>query len=188
MSQMMTVEGYHLENRTGNSSKFYTVLIADNGVVVLNWGRIGTQGQSKIQSLPSRADAEAVGKRQVYSKQTRGYMAVADAVKFTVETVTVEAAASNDAPHRLLWAFGEARTSPQFEGEKESVTSHYDDLLVKAQALMDGASDRDFGEVVAEYEELKSTWAEISNKHDQTKITLELTEQMLGQRIMSGAL
>lgn len=182
------VEGWYLENRTGNHSKFYTVLIAENGVVVTAWGRIGTAGQSKIQRLPTPADAEALGRRQAYSKQAGGYSVLTNAFRFTIGEALLDEACQRDAAELLTRAFHAAQNDPQFEVEKKSVTSHYDQFVEKAQRLLTGAGDRAFDEVYAEFEELETAWQAINDKHDEAAVTIGLTRQKLHQRLMSGAL
>lgn len=182
------VEGWYLENRTGTHSKFYTVLIADNGVCVMAWGRIGTVGQKKIQKLPSLEDAKALGLRQVYSKQSGGYSMITSEFRFTIDEALLDECCQRDVSGPLTQQFHDARREPQYEGEKKSVTTHYDDFVDKAQRLLGGASERPFEEVFAEFQELKEAWEAISEKHDEAAITISLTKQMLSQRLMSGAL
>lgn len=182
------VTGWYLENRIGNHSKFYTVLIAENGVCVLNWGRIGANGQFKIQMLGSHTDAKALGLRQVYSKQSTGYSLLTDEFKFAIDQAELEKACRIDNAAQLTRAFAKAQLEPQYEGEKKSVLAHYDDFVTKAQALLNGASKRPFDDVYAEFEELEASWQAISDKHDDAAVTISLTRQTLHQRLMSGAL
>lgn len=188
MSVQVPTTGWYLENRVGSHKKFYTVLIAENGVVVTAWGRIGTQGQSKIQKFPEFKDAEALGKRQVYSKQTGGYSALAEDFKLTIDSDVLNAACQNESPAILTRLFHEARNNPQFAGDTEVVLKHYEDFVKKAQRLLDTAGDRNFEEVFNEFDELKTTWKTISDKHDEVAVTVNLAEQLLSQRLMSGAL
>jgi predicted DNA-binding WGR domain protein len=187
MSNTIAVQGWHLENRIGSHRKFYTVLIAENGVVVTAWGRIGTAGQSKIQKLPY-ADAEALGLRQVYSKQTGGYTVIVDKFKFALEEEALLEAARRSITAPLTRAFHDAVRDPKFEGDKEVVLKHYDDLVIKAQRMLGEASERPFDEVYAEFEELERAWQAIKDKHDETAITIDLTKQTLARSLMSGNL
>lgn len=181
------VTGWHLENRTGSHNKFYTVLIAENGVVVTAWGAIGSAGQSKIQKTTLK-DAEALGKRQVYSKLTRGYSTKADEFKFTIEEDALNEACRRTMTQPLTRAFHQALRDPQYEGDKQVVLKHYDDFVDKAQRLLNEAGDRSFEEVYAEFEELEKAWAEISDKHAEAEVTVSLTKQLLSQKLMSGSL
>lgn len=182
------VVGYHLENRIGNHLKFYTVLIADNGVVVTAWGRIGTRGQNRIQKFAALGDAEALGMRQVYAKQTGGYAVVTSSFKFAIEADALNAACQRGQGDDLTQRFHRALREPQYEGDKQVVMKHYDDFVDRAQRLMNEASTRTFEQVYAEFEELEKAWSAISDKHDQAEATISLTKQMLSQRLMSGTL
>lgn len=183
------VIGWHLEyrNEAANSKKFYTVLIADNGVVVTAWGRIGTAGQSKIQKTVPEA-ADNLGRRQLFSKRAKGYATVHADVKFTMdEDVLIQACESNSA-YTLTRAFFDAVRQPEFDGDKATVASHYDEFVNKAQRLLDGAADQPFDSVYGQYEELTEAWNGISEKHDEAAVTITLLRQLLEQRLMSGAL
>ena len=181
------VVGYHLTNTQANHYKFYTVLIAGN-IVVTAWGRIGTQGQSKIQKLPSYDDAESIGLRQVYAKQSKGYEPQAKGVKFMVDDKVLAESASQDNTGPLTRAFFKAMNDPEFEGDKQAVAKHYDEFVAKAQSLLDSASTRNFEEVHNAFEELEVAWNAISDKHAEAEITVSFLRQTLAQRLMSGAL
>lgn len=180
--------GWYLENRIGNHKKFYTVLIAENGVVVTAWGRIGQAGQSKIQKFPSLKDAEALGKRQVYAKQTGGYSVIEDEFKFTITNDILNTACAQDSAPMLLRQFAQARTEPKFQGDSQVVMKHYEDFAGRAQALLNTAAERPFDEVYAEYEELEAAWKVLRDKHDEVAVTVSLTSQTLHQRLLSGSL
>lgn len=188
--QQIVVTGWYMEYRdpTNNHHKFYTVLVAENGVLVTNWGRIGATGQSSIKKLPSQEDAYVLGQRQVFAKRAKGYVAVHEDVKFTLaESVTVEAAELNVA-YYMTRPFFAAAAEPQYEGDKKAVSAHYDEFVERAQKLMSEASTRPFDAVYAEFEELQEAWQAISDKHDEAKVTIDLTTQLLNQRLMSGSL
>ena len=184
----ITVTGYYAEYREGTSSKFYTSLVADNGVVVTNWGRIGSEGQSKIQKLPTREDAEAIAMRQFFSKKAKGYTALTEDLIFAVEDESLNRACESNDSRYLTRAFGQARTSPQFENDKRAVSAHYEDFVARAQKLMTDAADQPFETVWAQFQELKAAWEEIDSQHAQAKITLDVTTAKLNARLMSGAL
>lgn len=188
MGVQVPVTGWYLENRTANHNKCYTVLISENGVVVAAWGAIGSKGQSKIQKFAELKDAEALGKRQVYSKQTGGYSVIVEDFKFSIDSDVLNEACQRSTTAPLVQAFTKARLEPQYEGDKQVVLKHYEDFVKKAQRLMDTADDRNFEEVWIEFEELEAAWKAISDQHDKTAVTLDLTRQMLSQRLMSGAL
>jgi predicted DNA-binding WGR domain protein len=180
--------GWFLENRTGNHSKFYTVLVADNGLCLLNWGRIGTDGQFKLQKFATLEDAKALGLRQVYSKQSAGYTMLTDGFRFTIDEAEVDSACRYTKFSSLAHAFAKAQLDPQYEVERKSVLGHYDEFVLKAQALLSGAAERSFAEVWVEFEELEKSWQSIKDKHDEAATTIEFARQVLSQRLMSGAL
>lgn len=184
----VTVTGWYLENRTGSHNKQYTVLLAENGTLVCNWGPIGTKGQSQVNKFPTHDEAEPLGKRQLYSKQTRGYDLITGNFKFVVDTDVLNQAVQSKDARPVTQLFHTARHNPQYEGDKQAVLNHYDDVAKKAQRLLDTAGDRTFEEVFAEYEELKAAWQAVTDKHDEVATAMALTEQILGQRLMSGAL
>lgn len=187
MSDNIDVRGWYLENRNGSHQKFYTVLIASNGYVVTAWGRIGAQGQSKIQKL-APSDATDVGLRQVFSKKTGGYTALTDDLLFAVASEVLTQAGANQQTAPLTRLFAEARTKPAFQGEKDAALKHYDDFTEKAQALLANASGRSFDEVWGEFEELQAAWQALDDKHSETRVTVDLCRAQLGQALMSGNL
>lgn len=185
MATPVPVTGWHLTNTIGSHRKFYTVLIADNGVVVTAWGRIGSAGQSKIDKLPEYKDAEALGKRQVYGKQTGGYQVITDQFTFTINDDVLGNACARSMAQPLLQAFEAAKNDPAFAGERQVVMKYYDEFVAKAQRLLNDG-ERPFEEVHAEFEELKEAWNHLSDKHDEVRVTVDLAEQLLAQRLMSG--
>lgn len=182
------VSGWYLENKTPGHHKQYTVLVSETGVVILAWGKIDAGSQSKIQKLPSHSDAEAVGLRQVYSKQSSGYTMVTEALRFTIDQDVLDDACRRNLTNRPLEAFNKARRDPKYAGEKQVVLKHYDDLVAKAHVLLGTAGERTFEDVLGDFEELKEAWAAISDKHDEVGVTMTLVEQTISQRLMSGAL
>ncbi|MDN8806865.1 WGR domain-containing protein, partial [Staphylococcus aureus] len=67
------VDIYRLTFQSGSSNKFYNVYIAEDGTVVLRWGRMHTHGQSSVSAMPTYDDAVDLGMRQVYAKKSKGY-------------------------------------------------------------------------------------------------------------------
>jgi predicted DNA-binding WGR domain protein len=180
------VTGYYLENTNPGHSKFYLVTVADNGVLTLTWGRIGTNGQSKVQKFPSREDADTVGMRQVYAKAAKGYTRKLDDVRFSLTEADLDRACTSSSAATVNYAFWRAGYEPQFEADKTSVLRHYEDFLAKAQGVMDKAATLPFDAVLPDFEELEESWAVIEEAHATTKTTLDLTRQKLRQSLMSG--
>jgi len=184
---MATATGWYLENRTPGHSKFYLVLIIDN-VAVTNWGRIGADGQAKIQAFSTYDEAKDIALRQYYSKKARQYHALYEDVVFEVEDAVLNEACEHSAHQPLTRLFFTAAKSRTYAGESKAVAEHYRDFVSKAQALMDRASgDFNFEEVFAEFEQLEKAWGEISERHDEAAVTLSVTKSMLAQRLMSGS-
>lgn len=185
----ITTTGFYLEYReaASNSFKQYTVLIADDGVVVTAWGRIGNQAQFKIAKMPSRKEAEDVGLRQLYAKKSKGYETLFDDFKFEVDPTVLAGACQRNDAHPLLHLFAEARKEPRLANEEKAVTKHYDDFAGKAQDLLDTAADRPFEEVYADFEELEKVWDAIDMAHGRVKTTVDLVKQTLASRLMAGS-
>lgn len=188
MSDFVPVTGYYLENRAGTHNKFYLILVSETGVLVTAWGRIGTTGQSKVVSYPTHGEALDLGLRQLYSKKSKGYQAVHSEVLFSAPRGTLNKAVLADDSHQLNRRFFDACRENLFDGYRQAVAKHYDDFVKKAQALMDGASDRPFDEVYGEFEDLEKAWGEIAEHHESAQATIGLTRQMLQTRLLSGSL
>lgn len=180
------VTGWYLEQRNpaANVAKQYTVLIGEDGTLVLAWGRIGQEGQKKVHRLPF-ASAEAQGKKQLYAKQSGGYSVVQDEFVFAVDSEVLDEACRRELPNPVIRAFHAARTDPRYVGEQKSVIKHYDDFVAKAQRLLQEAGDRPFEDVFNEFEELTSAWEAITEAHDAAEVTIGLTKQMLSQRLFA---
>ena len=74
---------YNLENKTNGHNKFYTISVyaftdkktgKDNNIYVsLQWGRIGTLGQSQHKEFKNRGEAITFADEKVKEKLNRGY-------------------------------------------------------------------------------------------------------------------
>ncbi|MBA7524452.1 hypothetical protein ES705_16590 [subsurface metagenome] len=74
---------YHLENKNNNHNKFYKISVyaftdkktgKDNNIYVsLQWGRIGTLGQSQHKEFKNRVEAIAFADEKLREKLNRGY-------------------------------------------------------------------------------------------------------------------
>lgn len=60
-----------------NMARFYEIALRpnlfDEVTLVRTWGRIGTQGQTKLETFKDRCDAEAAAATIESAKQRRGY-------------------------------------------------------------------------------------------------------------------
>lgn len=179
------VTGWYLEN-TISGHKFYTVLISDNGVVTTSWGKIGTNGQSKVQRLTEVSEARDIGMRQVYSKKSRGYVMVSDEIKFVVPTQTLNDACSQNSASGLDRIFHKARREPRFDGDKKAVFQHYDGFVEQAHKLLERVGKATFDDLYGEFEDLKKAWEELDDKHAEAATTVSIVEQMLQQALLTG--
>jgi predicted DNA-binding WGR domain protein len=186
------VVGWYQEYVQGSSSKFYAVSVADNGLVVLTWGRIGAGGQHKFQKLPTRADAEIIGLRQVFAKQAKGYKMIHNEIPYQLSDRAIAGAVSAQDGTVFRQGLQDAANSPEFKNRKDAVFQQYDNFNSAAQVFMDritsGNRTFTFDEMQAELAILKESWGEINTKHDTARINIELAEQMLGQALMNGSL
>lgn len=187
-NKVVNATAFYLENTLPGHHKFYLIVVTDDGVVTTSWGKIGTSGQSKIQQFQSPADAQAVGMERFFSKRTGGYVVKDEGIKFQIPESVVASSCENGTTWQITRAFWEAKQDPQFEGDKGAVLSHYDELLKKAQRLMDDASGMNFESVQIQFEQLEQVWKEIEDKHDEIKVTMDFTRQMLGAALLSGKL
>lgn len=183
--QTTTFTGYRLTNTQPGHFKQYTILIGDDGTLVLAWGRIGAEGQVKSQKLPSREDAEGLGLRQLYDKQAKGYESKVNGLKFSVRDLDITPGLKARA---LLREFARAQEDPQFQGDQQAVVTHYDELVAKAQKLLDTAGTQDFDAVFAQFEDLDNAWKAIEEKHAEVQVTIGFLRQTLHQRLMGGSL
>lgn len=176
------VTGYYLENQMPGHNKFYTVLICEDGTVLTNWGKIGADGQSKCDKMPTARQAEEVGMRQFYSKSTRGYKVKHEGVKFEVDAKLI-----NDANaglvHPLLREWRETRTKPALQAEQQVAMRHYDDFAKKAQQLLEDAPSMDFETLFARHSELKEVWSALSDKHAEVSTIVDLTAAALMKKL-----
>lgn len=190
MPNQIAVSAWYMEkvNPARNEHKQYTVLIAENHVVLTHWGRIGSKGQHTLTKLSTASEAEALGMRQVYSKQTGGYQVKVDAFKFLLDEEVILEACRRDIHVNLIAAYEKALAAGDSAGDRAVVLKHYDDFARKAHDLLNGANNKPFEEVHAEFETLKEAWGVINDKHDEVAVVMSLAEQTLTQRLMSGAL
>jgi predicted DNA-binding WGR domain protein len=76
MPAMPTAAARRFEFSEGNSNKFWAIEVNGTEVTVL-FGRIGTQGQTKVKSFPDAAAAANHVARLVQEKLGKGYREVA---------------------------------------------------------------------------------------------------------------
>ena len=73
----MALAHLHRIDPDANMARYYCVDIAPtlfgDVSVVRTWGRIGTQGRTSIETLPTLEDAENAASRALRQKMRRGY-------------------------------------------------------------------------------------------------------------------
>lgn len=173
------------ESDAANSHKFYRVFVSDDGVVVLRWGRIGTQGQQSVSLHPTADEARDVALRQVYAKKSKGYVQELPEHKFAATALAVERA-KEGYPSALYTEYQNSLEEGRFDGAKAVVLSHYDDFAEQARSLMERAPDANFETIMDEYQQFEAVWEEIHNRHTEVEAVLDLTKRTLMQKLMGG--
>lgn len=174
---------WRLEYIEGTSSKYYEVFITSNGVLALAWGRIGTEGQCKIQKFVGYAEAEVVGMRQAYAKEAKGYRRVHDDVSFMVEDFQVDTVIRSNSIVPFRTAMVVAETQTDIYNPKDAAYRHYDDFTAKAERLIERARTDNVEELLDDFQTLEAAWRELKERHDRTEITVGLCRQMLMQAL-----
>lgn len=190
LSAEIGITSCRLTNTMGGHSKYYTVMFSDLGHVIFNWGRIGaSNGQWKIEKLPTGSNAEAVGMKQVYAKASKGYDRVEGEqnFRFTATVADLDHAVEINHGQRLDQRRRQAMQNPQFAGQQQTATAHYDTFITAANALMTRAATENVEEVLDDWAALQAAWAELDDKHGTAAATVSLTGQMLQQRLLSQA-
>lgn len=171
----------------GNSSKFYNVHAFADGNLVLNWGRIGTSGQTKVEKYTPQ-EAQIIAKRQVYAKAGKGYKMETDEFKYTVEDVIHERVIQGNwgcAP--LDRAFQVAQRENLFNKQQRLVTTHYDTFIEQTNQVLDAAAKgEDFDALLDRWQKLSEAWGELADKHDHAKAAVGMVQQVVSQKLMGA--
>lgn len=188
MTNEIPVEGFYLENHQGTSNKFYTILAAGDGTLVFAWGRIGQKGQHKIQHLAPSNSAWDAAEKQMRSKMGRGYERAEGSSRFTVNPSLLITCRTDGDAGPLLREFYRSREAPIFAQASATTMSQYDSFVDTAQELLENAHTLPFDDVYAKFEELDETWKELEAKHATAQTAVNIVQQILQQRLMSGDL
>lgn len=187
------VEGWYLHYRddNANSNKFYFVTLTETGVVGISWGRVGSNGQHQV-SKADYTSAKALAMRQVFAKQSKGYKMVHEGLKFTLDPKFVtDLCVDKSRMSVVLHAFNEVANKSGFgSGDQESVFRHYEDLVNRATALMDQASDpsmtsRRLEQLDDALAGLEEVWEGLASKHDEAAATISLTRAMVASKLLN---
>lgn len=182
----VAITSWYLENTSPGHNKFYLCMVSDAGHSIMVWGRIGSNGQSKIEKYTSYKDAETVALKQVYAKASKGYAIKEEQVKFAATAGLLADTLNHNKHDGIMSLRRRAQQDPQFQGEQQTATRHYDNFITAAETLMAKATTSDLGALFDEWQALQDAWAELDAKHGTAATTLTLTSQILQQRLLSG--
>jgi predicted DNA-binding WGR domain protein len=179
------VTSWTLSFRDSASNKFYNVHAFADGNLVLNWGRIGTSGQTKIEKY-TPDEAQIIAKRQVYAKAGKGYKMQVDEFKYTVDKEVHERVIeSNWGCITLDRALQTSLQDSQFTKQQRLVTTHYDTFIEQTNQVLDAAAKgEDFDGLLDRWQKLSEAWGELADKHDHAKAAVSMVQQVVSQRLM----
>jgi predicted DNA-binding WGR domain protein len=182
---MHKVTSWSLDFRDTSSSKYYKVFAFSDGHLVLNWGRIGTNGQTKIEKY-TPDEAQIIAKRQVYSKAGKGYKMQCDAFDFAVDdNVHDRVVIKNWGAQALITAHEMAMTEDTFTQRQRLVTVHYDQFIEQTNQVLDAAAKgEEFEPLLARWEALSGAWSELKDKHDHAATAVGMVQQVVAQKLM----
>jgi len=119
----MSIEAFYLENRSGSSEKFYRCFL-DGRLVIAEWGRIGTTGQSKVWKMASSALARERFESTREAKRNKGYIDQKDSISPTTYPERI-AMAHEAVPYELYWF----ASSPVTHSSMQQAAAEADRLL-----------------------------------------------------------
>lgn len=90
-SGLANAAGWEMRYDTGTSDKFYRVILVD-GLVIVNWGRYGSNGEQKVHRMPDPAAARGQALELTGEKAGKGYWLSRDTTVFAVAEDLVAAA------------------------------------------------------------------------------------------------
>lgn len=183
MSKQILVHGWYLEFSEGTSNKFYKTYIAENGVTIVRWGRIGSNGQHKVSSFPSFDQAKDLGLRQVYEKKAKGYVEkYGDLMCETTEEAIL--AARHGDFYEIDTAWNAAARGGEFEKAKSDVLRTYAEFSTRIQNLLDRAEHADLDVLMDEYQGAETVWDEINDKHAEVVAAMSLCKTTLMKKLI----
>lgn len=177
---------WHMEYREGTSNKFYEVFVAENGLCVLRWGRIGAIGQHSVTRYSTYDEARDQGLKQVFAKKSKGYNQTYGDAQFMASIEALNNA-QRDNPSYLVGELQESLRRGQFDGAKQAVLKQYADFAEKVKDLMVRAETGDIHDSMEEYQQLEGVMTEINEKHAEVTAAMTLAQQTLFQKLMTSA-
>lgn len=162
----MKVKRHYLEYQdwATNSDKFYQVFITETGTLI-NYGRRGTDGQTKWTSAPDFERAEVHATKKVYEKLDRGYEQVIEPDVFEVHSEPM-----SDGSWTLS-ALMRALNNARSDG---SITKAADDLASKAEEFAHQVAS-----LIASVKAKLVTESEILTNIQEMELDLERTENAI---------
>lgn len=180
------VLGYWLkfDDERANAKKEYRCFITDTNVGVTQWGRQGTEGQSKAAIYPTYAQAESAVMKDYHAKAHKGYRIEVEGMRFLATEEAVERARQKD--HSLLvQEFHRAHASGEFTGKRDAVFKHYDEFTRKSQDLLDAVATGELtgAQALEQIGNLMDVWSEITERHDTVATTLRMAQSVAMQKL-----
>lgn len=182
-----TITGWEVEfnDERKNSHKFYRVFVSDNNVLVKQWGRIGTAGQTSVSVYSSYSDTMDQGMKSLYEKRAKGYVEKNAQLSFTVDGEVLYHV-QREHPGPLVQQYLDAVKSGAFGAGEPGVHANYDTFADQAKALMDRATrGDDLVEVMEDLEKAREVWASLTARHAEIAVVLEIAETAVAQRFMA---
>ena len=184
MSKQILVHVWYLEYTEGTSYKFYKTYIAENGITIVRWGRIGSIGQFKVNAFPSFDQAKDLGLRQVYEKKAKGYVEKYGDVIFETNNDMLAAAIDGNF-YDLDDGFNQAvRGGDEFETAKTDVLRTYAEFSTRIQNLLDRAEHAEVDVLMDEYQGAETVWEEINDKHAEVTAAMNLCKTTLMRKLV----
>lgn len=179
MSTPITATGYYLEMVNAQHNKFYVAIVAER-FALTNWGAIGSVGQSSCPRQLSVEDAEAVVRRQAYQKAAKGYTMLNEGLKF--RTNFDELMKGNWS--QAIKDFHAARQQTPYAAQTDVLVRDYEEfgkLLRDVMAKVDGWSGGSPEQMMADYDQIRTEWAKVTDAHSGIATQIGL----LGEHLVS---
>lgn len=167
-----------------NTDKEYLVFLTETNVCVMQWGRIGTSGQSAAGKHPTYQAAEDVGMAKMHGKRASGYKTKVDGMRF-MATERAVGAALEGAHYELVTEFRAAVKDGRYTGQRDAVFKHYDEFARQADDVLQAAQAGTMtgAEALERLGQLDDVWDQIQDRHQEVSTTLRLTKAMALQKL-----
>lgn len=178
---------WRLTMQEGTHNKFYDVFAGEDGTLVLNWGRIGTSGQSKVE-VHTAEEAKNMAMRQVYAKASKGYRVNVDDVQFPVADQQVNNMRTyQSGVTRMVQLLDRHMNSDAFLQQQRLAMAHYDKFIEDANKVLDQAAQGQALEnLLDSWNGLAEAWKELDDKHGHALAAVRLVQSTVQTKLMSG--